>query len=55
MDLKEILFLLERETPNDMEFGKKVRTLIWQIKQEQSQKIKDEQLPGQLDMFNHGS
>lgn len=55
MELKDILYLLEKENPNDQEFGKKVRLLIWEIKKTQSQELAKEQLPGQIDMFNHGS
>lgn len=55
MDLKEILYLLEKENPNNMDLGNKVRSLVWKMKESQSQEIADEQLPGQLDMFNHGS
>jgi hypothetical protein len=53
MDLKEILYLLERETPNNMDLGNKVRSLVWEMKKVQSQEIADEQLPGQLDMFEN--
>jgi hypothetical protein len=38
-----------------MEFGNKVRLLIWQMKEEQSKKLAEEQLQGQLDMFDHGN
>jgi len=55
MDLKEILYLLEKENPNNMDLGNEVRSLVWKMKEAQSQEIADEQLPGQLDMFNHGS
>ena len=55
MDLKELLYSLEKEYPNNMEFGNKVRLLIWQMKEEQSKKLAEEQLPGQLDMFYHGN
>jgi hypothetical protein len=51
MGLKEILYQLEKENPNNMEFGQIVRELITEIKTIQSQGITDEQLPGQLDMF----
>ena len=51
MDLKEILYLLEKENPNNMDLGNKVRSLVWKMKESQSQEIADEQLPGQLDMF----
>ena len=53
MDLKEILYSLERENPNNMDLGAAVRTLINNMKQTQSQEIAKEQLPGQLDLFNH--
>jgi len=53
MNLKEILYLLERETPNNMDLGNKVRSLVWEMKKAQSQEIADEQLPGQLDMFEN--
>tara|TARA_B110000503_G_scaffold122702_1_gene187564 strand:- start:53 stop:220 length:168 start_codon:yes stop_codon:yes gene_type:complete len=55
MDLKEILYSLERENPNNMDLGAAVRTLIYKMKQTQSEEIAKEQLSGQLDMFNHGS
>ncbi len=51
MDLKEILYLLERENPNNMEFGAKVRALIAEMKNTQSKELAKEQLPGQLNMF----
>ena len=51
MDLKEIIYLLERENPNNMDLGTKVRSLVWKMKNDQSQEIADEQLPGQLDLF----
>lgn len=55
MDLKELLYRLEKENPNNMDFGNKVRLLVWQMKEEQSKALEDEQLPGQLNMFDHGS
>jgi hypothetical protein len=51
MDLKEIIYLLERENPNNMDLGTKVRSLVWEMKEAQSQEIANEQLPGQLDLF----
>lgn len=54
-DLKQLLYRLEKENPNNMDFGNKVRLLVWQMKKDQSKKLAEEQLPGQLDMFNHGS
>jgi hypothetical protein len=51
MELKDILYLLEKENPNDQEFGKKVRLLIWEMKKTQSAELAKEQLPGQIDMF----
>tara|TARA_B110000259_G_scaffold54937_1_gene64685 strand:+ start:10519 stop:10704 length:186 start_codon:yes stop_codon:yes gene_type:complete len=53
MDLKEIIYSLERENPNNMDLGAAVRTLINNMKQTQSQEIAKEQLTGQLDLFNH--
>lgn len=55
MDLKEIIYSLERENPNNMDLGAAVRSLVWKMKQTQSEEIAKEQLPRQLDMFNHGS
>jgi hypothetical protein len=55
MELKDILYLLEKENPNNQEFGAKVRSLIWEMKKTQSEEIAKQQLPGQIDMFNHGS
>lgn len=55
MELKDILYLLEKENPNNQEFGAKVRSLIWEMKKTQSAELAKEQLPGQIDMFNHGS
>ena len=52
MDLKEILYLLERETPNNTELGDKVRSLVWKMKEAQSKSITDEQLPGQMTIFD---
>lgn len=54
-DLKQLLYLLEKENPNNMDLGNKVRLLVWKMKEEQSKALAEEQLPGQLDMFNHGS
>lgn len=54
-DLKQLLYRLEQETPNNYELGEKIRQWVWRMKQEQSKSLADEQLPGQLDMFNHGS
>ena len=51
MELKEILYKLERENPNNMSFGAAVRSLVNSMKVAQSESIKKEQLPGQLDMF----
>lgn len=53
MDLKEIIYKLERETPNNQELGDAIRKLVWEMKKAQSQEIADEQLPGQLDMFEN--
>ena len=53
MELKELIYLLERENPNNMEFGEKVRHLVWNMRKTQSQEIADEQLPGQIDMFEN--
>lgn len=36
-----------------MDLGNKVRSLVWEMKKAQSQEIADEQLPGQLDMFEN--
>jgi len=51
MELKEIIYQLERQYPNNMELGNAIRKLVWQMKEAQSKSIADEQLPGQLDMF----
>lgn len=51
MDLKEIIYHLEREHPNNQSLGDAIRKLVWKMKEEQSKAIADEQLPGQLDMF----
>jgi len=51
MDLKEIIYSLERENPNNMELGTKVRALVWKMKEAQSSELAKEQLDGQLDMF----
>jgi hypothetical protein len=51
MELKEIIYQLEKQYPNNMEFGDAVRKLVWQMKEAQSKSIADEQLPGQIDMF----
>lgn len=51
MDLKEILYQLEKEHPNNQLLGEAIRELVWKMKEEQSKAIADEQLPGQLDMF----
>jgi hypothetical protein len=51
MELKEILYKLERENPNNMGFGAAVRSLVNTMKEAQSESIKKDQLPGQLDMF----
>ena len=52
MELKEILYLLERENPNDAALGKEVRLLVWKMKESQSKEISDEQLPGQITIFD---
>ena len=52
MDLKEILYLLEKENPNSIDLGNKVRSLVWKMKEEQSKSITDEQLPGQITIFD---
>jgi hypothetical protein len=51
MELKELIYLLEKENPNNMTLGQKVRELVWKMKKAQSQEIADEQLSGQIDMF----
>lgn len=51
MELKEILYKLERENPNNMGLGDAVRSLVNTMKEAQSESIKKDQLPGQLDMF----
>jgi len=51
MEIKEILYQLEKENPNNMELGSAVRSLVWAMKKAQSQEIADEQIDGQLDMF----
>ena len=52
MELKDTLYILANENPNDMELGNKVRALVWQMKKAQSQEIAGEQLPGQLNIFD---
>ncbi len=51
MELKEILYKLEGENPNNMAFGACIRELIRSMKDAQSQKVNDEQLPGQINIF----
>jgi len=51
MDLKEILYLLEKENPNDMELGKHVRSLVKEMKEAQSREVNQEQLKGQINIF----
>ena len=51
MELKEILYLLEKDHPNDMEFGKKVRSLVNKMKEAQSREVNQEQLKGQINIF----
>jgi len=51
MELKDILYALEYNTPNNMELGSAVRSLVWKMKETQSKEIAKDQLPGQLDMF----
>ena len=31
MELKEIIYLLEKENPNNMTLGQKVRELVWEL------------------------
>jgi hypothetical protein len=50
-ELRELLIKLERETPNNQEFGDKVRKLVWNTKKRQSESLADEQLPGQINIF----
>lgn len=52
-DLKQHLITMHRLYPNNMELGTQVRRLVWSWLEEQSKAIKDEQLPGQLDMFDN--
>ena len=52
MDLKEILYLLEKENPNNMKLGENVRSLVWKMKETQSKEISREQLPGQMTIFD---
>tara|TARA_B110000285_G_scaffold217679_1_gene266316 strand:- start:363 stop:584 length:222 start_codon:yes stop_codon:yes gene_type:complete len=52
MELKDILYALEYNTPNNMELGSAVRSLVWKMKETQSKEIAKDQLPGQLDMFS---
>ena len=51
MELKDILYHLEKENPNNMELGANVRSLVWKMKESQSKEIASEQLPTQTDMF----
>lgn len=51
MDLKETIYQLEREIPNNMELGNAIRALVWKMKEAQSQEIADAQVSGQLDLF----
>ena len=51
MELKDIIYALEKEKPNNMELGSAVRSLVWKMKETQSKEIAKDQLPGQLDMF----
>lgn len=52
-DLKQLLITLHRQYPNDMEFGGKIRSILWKMMEEQSRSIKEEQLPGQLNIFSN--
>lgn len=52
MELKDIIYTLEKENPNNMELGSAVRSLVWKMKETQSKEIAKDQLPGQLDMFS---
>lgn len=49
--LRDVLIRLHREFPNNMEFGKKVRELVWQMMEKRSKEIRDEDLPGQINIF----
>lgn len=49
--LRDVLIRLHREFPNNMEFGKKVRELVWQMMEKRSKEIRDEDLSGQINIF----
>jgi len=51
MDLKEIIYTLEKENPNSMDLGNAVRNLVWKMKKVQSNEVNDENLKGQINIF----
>ena len=51
MDLKEILYKIERENPNNMELGNSIRNLVRSMKELQSKEVNNEQLSGQINIF----
>lgn len=51
MDLKEIIYTLEKENPNSMDLGNAVRNLVWKMKKTQSNEVNDENLKGQINIF----
>ena len=51
MDLKEIIYTLEKENPNSMDLGNAVRNLVWKMKKAQSNEVNDENLKGQINIF----
>ena len=51
MDLKEILYKIERENPNNMDLGNSIRNLVRSMKELQSKEVNNEQLSGQINIF----
>lgn len=51
MDLKEIIYTLEKENPNNMDLGNAIRNLVWKMKKAQSKEVNDENLKGQINIF----
>ena len=50
--LRAELIRMLKQYPNDMDFGREVRALVWQMMEKRSQLLKDEQLPGQMDIYD---
>lgn len=50
-ELRQLLINLHRKYSNNQEFGEKVRQIVWQMMEERSQQIDDENIPGQINIF----